>query len=158
MGGVGGARGGGAAHSRGGAGGGAGPPPAARQDPPEAVVETALQAAPEGADVTVGRTGDLVQVEVRARTPGLGALTVGLRARAVASAEETVGADAPVDAPGAGEAAGAGLADGAQGRAEGALRPDAEAGGDGGPAANTSQTTRTWDAPVTGGSGKGADR
>ncbi|WP_343239196.1 TadE family type IV pilus minor pilin, partial [Streptomyces sp. SID8014] len=131
---------------------------AARQDPPDAVVETALQAAPEGADVTVGRTGDLVQVEVRARTPGLGALTVGLHARAVASAEETVGADAPVDAPGAGEAAGTGLADGVQGRAEEALRPDAEAGGDGGPAASTSQTTRTWDAPVTGGSGKGADR
>ncbi|MFH9806027.1 TadE family type IV pilus minor pilin, partial [Streptomyces albidoflavus] len=31
---------------------------AARQDPPAAVVEAALQAAPEGAEVTVGRTGD----------------------------------------------------------------------------------------------------
>ncbi|AXQ56287.1 TadE family type IV pilus minor pilin [Streptomyces koyangensis] len=70
---------------------------AARQDPPAAVVEAALQAAPEGAEVTVGRTGDLVQVEVRASTPGLGKLTIGLHARAVALAEETVGTGAPVD-------------------------------------------------------------
>ncbi|MGW4968513.1 TadE family type IV pilus minor pilin, partial [Streptomyces albidoflavus] len=64
-----------------------------------AVVEAALQAAPEGAEVTVGRIGDLVQVEVRARTPGLGKLTVGLHARAVALAEETVGTGTPVDGP-----------------------------------------------------------
>ncbi|MGW5024229.1 TadE family type IV pilus minor pilin, partial [Streptomyces albidoflavus] len=69
------------------------------QDPPAAVVEAALQAAPEGAEVTVGRTGDLVQVEVRARTPGLGKLTIGLHARAVALAEETVGTGTPVDGP-----------------------------------------------------------
>ncbi|WP_121841668.1 TadE family type IV pilus minor pilin, partial [Streptomyces sp. S5] len=68
-------------------------------DPPAAVVEAALQAAPEGAEVTVGRTGDLVQVEVRARTPGLGKLTIGLHARAVALAEETVGTGTPVDGP-----------------------------------------------------------
>ncbi|GAA2538417.1 TadE family type IV pilus minor pilin [Streptomyces intermedius] len=76
---------------------------AARQDPPAAVVEAALQAAPEGAEVTVGRTGDLVQVEVRAGTPGLGKLTIGLHARAVALAEETVGTGAPVDGPPTGE-------------------------------------------------------
>ncbi|RZE98523.1 pilus assembly protein TadE [Streptomyces sp. SCA2-2] len=76
---------------------------AARQDPPAAVVEAALQAAPEGAEVTVGRTGDLVQVEVRASTPGLGKLTIGLHARAVALAEETVGTGAPVDGPPTGE-------------------------------------------------------
>ncbi|MET8674320.1 TadE family type IV pilus minor pilin [Streptomyces albidoflavus] len=72
---------------------------AARQDPPAAVVEAALQEAPEGAEVTVGRTGDLVQVEVRARTPGLGKLTIGLHARAVALAEETVGTGTPVEGP-----------------------------------------------------------
>ncbi|MEU2958065.1 pilus assembly protein [Streptomyces albidoflavus] len=72
---------------------------AARQDPPAAVVEAALQAAPEGAEVTVGRTGGLVQVEVRARTPGLGKLTIGLHARAVALAEETVGTGGSVDGP-----------------------------------------------------------
>ncbi|MGA5007868.1 TadE family type IV pilus minor pilin [Streptomyces koyangensis] len=76
---------------------------AARQDPPAAVVEVALQAAPEGAEVTVGRTGDLVHVEVRASTPGLGKLTIGLHERAVALAEETVGTGAPVDGPPTGE-------------------------------------------------------
>ncbi|MFD4987918.1 TadE family type IV pilus minor pilin [Streptomyces sp. NPDC058374] len=94
---------------------------AARQDAPAAVVDAALQAAPEGAEVTVGRTGDLVQVEVRARTPGLGALTIGLHARALALAEETVGADGPAEAAsGGGSPAAPGEGGTADGTGEGA--------------------------------------
>ncbi|MET7987045.1 TadE family type IV pilus minor pilin [Streptomyces sp. NPDC005281] len=64
---------------------------AARQDPPEAVLATARQAAPSGANVTVGREGDLVRVTVGARTPGPAALSLVLKDEAVALAEETVG-------------------------------------------------------------------
>lgn len=65
----------------------------ARQDPPGTAVATARQAAPPGAGVTVSRDGDLVRVEVVARSPGPRALGLGLRlrARAVAMAEQTVG-------------------------------------------------------------------
>ncbi|MFF3378200.1 TadE family type IV pilus minor pilin [Streptomyces sp. NPDC002680] len=64
---------------------------AARQDPPDAVAAVARGAAPSGAEVTVSREGDLVRVEVVARSPGIGALTVDVAHEAVALAEETVG-------------------------------------------------------------------
>ncbi|MGW6010717.1 TadE family type IV pilus minor pilin [Streptomyces sp. NPDC055210] len=65
---------------------------AARQEPPGTVLETARQAAPSGADVSVRREGDLVRVRVEATTPGPDALTLDLTQEAVALAEETVGA------------------------------------------------------------------
>lgn len=65
---------------------------AARQEPTGASVEAAEQAAPRGAQVVINREGDLVRVAVEAPVPGLGALSLTLRAEAVAQAEETVGA------------------------------------------------------------------
>ncbi|MBT2399283.1 TadE family type IV pilus minor pilin [Streptomyces sp. ISL-100] len=64
---------------------------AARQEPAGASVAAARQAAPRGARVTIGREGDLVRVTVEAPSPGLGALSLTLRAEAVAAAEESVG-------------------------------------------------------------------
>ncbi|MET9515002.1 TadE family type IV pilus minor pilin [Streptomyces sp. NPDC002994] len=64
---------------------------AARQEPAVASVAAARQAAPRGARVTIGREGDLVRVTVEAPSPGLGALSLTLRAEAVALAEESVG-------------------------------------------------------------------
>lgn len=66
----------------------------ARQEPRATAVAAARQAAPRGASVAVSRDGDLVRVEVAARTPGPRALGLALRLRAeaVALAEETVGA------------------------------------------------------------------
>ncbi|MFD8420546.1 TadE family type IV pilus minor pilin [Streptomyces sp. NPDC059668] len=64
---------------------------AARQDPPETVLATARRAAPDGARVTVSRTGDLVRVEVTASAPGPDALSLELSDVAVALSEETVG-------------------------------------------------------------------
>ncbi|MFE2132277.1 TadE family type IV pilus minor pilin, partial [Streptomyces sp. NPDC059466] len=81
----------------GGRGGGGARPPragarsAARQDPPETVLATARRAAPDGARVTVSRTGDLVRVEVTASAPGPDALSLELSDVAVALSEETVG-------------------------------------------------------------------
>ncbi|GAA2939315.1 TadE family type IV pilus minor pilin [Streptomyces enissocaesilis] len=66
----------------------------ARQEPEGASVAAARQAAPRGARVTLGREGDLVRVAVEAPAPGLGALSLTLRAEAVARAEESVGASA----------------------------------------------------------------
>ncbi|MFE9648964.1 TadE family type IV pilus minor pilin [Streptomyces sp. NPDC006365] len=65
---------------------------AARQDPPGTVTTVALQTAPDGAQVTVRRDGDLVRVRVTAKPPGPDALALDLEHEAVALAEETVGA------------------------------------------------------------------
>ncbi|WP_200308270.1 TadE family type IV pilus minor pilin [Streptomyces adelaidensis] len=64
---------------------------AARQDPPGAALAAARRAAPDGAEVKVGREGDHVRVTVSARSPGPGRLGLDLRHEAVALAEETVG-------------------------------------------------------------------
>ncbi|WP_434593675.1 TadE family type IV pilus minor pilin [Streptomyces sp. A5-4] len=63
----------------------------ARQEPQGASVAAARQAAPRGAVVTIDREGDQVRVAVEAPAPGLGGLSLRLRAEAVALAEETVG-------------------------------------------------------------------
>jgi hypothetical protein len=68
---------------------------AARGDPEAAVVRAARRAAPAGAEVRVGRDGELVKVRVSAPSPGLGAvpavLSLRVSAEAAASAEDTVG-------------------------------------------------------------------
>ncbi|WNZ09586.1 TadE family type IV pilus minor pilin [Streptomyces sp. 11x1] len=64
---------------------------AARQDPPGAVEAAARKTAPDGAEVRVGREGDLVRVVVSARAPGPDGLGLDLSHAAVALAEETVG-------------------------------------------------------------------
>ncbi|MGW0841032.1 TadE family type IV pilus minor pilin [Streptomyces sp. NPDC002787] len=64
---------------------------AARQDPPATVMAAARQTAPDGAEVSVSRKGDLVRVVVSARAPGPGGLGLDLSHTAVALAEETVG-------------------------------------------------------------------
>ncbi len=75
---------------------------AARQDPAEKVLEVTRQAAPRGARVTVGRTGDQVRVTVVARPPVLTGLPFEVREEAVAAAEEAVGAASPGLGPGPG--------------------------------------------------------
>ncbi|MCZ9338800.1 hypothetical protein NGM37_13550, partial [Streptomyces sp. TRM76130] len=65
---------------------------AARQDPAEAVVEVTREAAPDGAEVTVGREAEQVRVVVVARPPVLSGLPFEVREEAVASVERTVGA------------------------------------------------------------------
>lgn len=65
---------------------------AARQDPPPTVLAAARRTAPDGAEVTVGREGDLVRVVVSVQAPGPGGLGLDLSHTAVALAEETVGA------------------------------------------------------------------
>ncbi len=62
----------------------------ARSEPRAAALAAARSAAPRGAEVTVGREGDLVRVRVEAPTAGPGALSVRLRAEAVALAEDKV--------------------------------------------------------------------
>ncbi|MFE7383136.1 TadE family type IV pilus minor pilin [Streptomyces zhihengii] len=64
---------------------------AARSEPGPAALAAARSAAPDGARVTLARDGDLWQVEVEARSPGPGALTLTLGARAAALAEDSVG-------------------------------------------------------------------
>jgi hypothetical protein len=73
---------------------------AARSEPGAAALDAARSAAPDGARVTLGRTGDLWRVRVEAPTPGPGSLALTLTAEAVASAEDAVDAAAgdPVDA------------------------------------------------------------
>ncbi|WP_371555829.1 TadE family type IV pilus minor pilin [Streptomyces longwoodensis] len=61
---------------------------AARQEAPDAVVEMARSAAPEDAEVTVGREGDQVRVVVVARPPLLRGLPFEVREEAVAMAED----------------------------------------------------------------------
>ncbi|MBT2411560.1 pilus assembly protein [Streptomyces sp. ISL-12] len=63
---------------------------AARQDPAEAVVEVTRAAAPDGAEVTVGREAEQVRVVVVARPPVLSGLPFEVREEAVASVERTV--------------------------------------------------------------------
>ncbi|WLQ42306.1 TadE family type IV pilus minor pilin [Streptomyces laculatispora] len=65
---------------------------AARSEPEAQVREAALSAAPGRAGVEVQRTGALWRVRVTAPVPGPGPLAVTLRAEAVASAEDMVGA------------------------------------------------------------------
>ncbi|MFF3750486.1 TadE family type IV pilus minor pilin [Streptomyces sp. NPDC002018] len=65
---------------------------AARSEPRAVVLDAARSAAPEGARVTLGRTGDLWRVRVEAPTPGAGTLGVTLTAEAVASAEDALDA------------------------------------------------------------------
>ncbi|MDX3522501.1 TadE family type IV pilus minor pilin [Streptomyces scabiei] len=65
---------------------------AARQDPSATVVATARHTAPDGAEVTVSREGDLVRVVVSAPVPGPDGLGIDVSHAAVALAEETVGA------------------------------------------------------------------
>ncbi|WP_217179163.1 TadE family type IV pilus minor pilin [Streptomyces sp. AC495_CC817] len=64
---------------------------AARQDPPGAVEAAARKTAPDGAEVHVGREGDLVRVVVSAHAPGPDGLDLDLSHAAVALAEESVG-------------------------------------------------------------------
>lgn len=66
---------------------------AARGEESGGVRAAVLTAAPRGAEISTGREGELVRVEVRVRTPGPGPLTVELESSAVALAEETVGVD-----------------------------------------------------------------
>ncbi|WKX16201.1 TadE family type IV pilus minor pilin [Streptomyces sp. NL15-2K] len=66
---------------------------AARQDPADAVVEATRRAAPRDARVTVSREGDQVRVTVVAKPAALHGLPFEVREEAVASAEETVGAE-----------------------------------------------------------------
>ncbi|MFE7125017.1 TadE family type IV pilus minor pilin [Streptomyces sp. NPDC057617] len=63
---------------------------AARSEPRAVALEAARSAAPEGAKVTLGRTGDLWRARVEAPTPGPGALGLTLTAEAAASAEDAV--------------------------------------------------------------------
>ncbi|MGP9019504.1 TadE family type IV pilus minor pilin [Streptomyces sp. BR1] len=64
---------------------------AARSEAEGAVLAAARSAAPDGARVTLGRSGDLWRVRVEAPTPGPGALALTLTADAAALAEDTVG-------------------------------------------------------------------
>ncbi|MEV8530687.1 TadE family type IV pilus minor pilin [Streptomyces sp. NPDC051211] len=64
---------------------------AARSEPLETAVAAARAAAPDGAEVTVERTGELWRVRVAAPAPGPAALPVRLGAGAVALAEDSVG-------------------------------------------------------------------
>lgn len=70
---------------------------AARSEPETAVLSAAREAAPGRARVDVQRTGELWRVRVEAPAPGPGPLALTLSAEAVASAEDTVGAE-PVGA------------------------------------------------------------
>ncbi|MFE7137106.1 TadE family type IV pilus minor pilin [Streptomyces sp. NPDC057644] len=70
---------------------GAGARAAARSEPEAAVLDTARDAAPDGARVEVGRAGDLWRVRVEAPTRGPGVLALTLSAEAAALAEDTVG-------------------------------------------------------------------
>ncbi|MFI6702728.1 TadE family type IV pilus minor pilin [Streptomyces sp. NPDC050509] len=71
---------------------------AARSEPRAVALAAARSAAPKGARVTLGRTGDLWRVRVEAPTPGPGSLALTLTSEAVASAEDAQ--DGPGGAPG----------------------------------------------------------
>ncbi|MEU6484516.1 TadE family type IV pilus minor pilin [Streptomyces sp. NPDC046887] len=62
---------------------------AARSEPSVAVVAAARSAAPKGARVAVGRSGDLWRVRVSAPAPGPDLTSLRLSAEAVAAAEDT---------------------------------------------------------------------
>ncbi|MEU0369072.1 TadE family type IV pilus minor pilin [Streptomyces sp. NPDC006283] len=64
---------------------------AARSEPRAAALAAARSAAPNGAEVTLDRTGGLWRVRVEAETPGPGALSLTLSADAAAAAEDTTG-------------------------------------------------------------------
>ncbi|MFK4227395.1 TadE family type IV pilus minor pilin [Streptomyces sp. NPDC019890] len=64
---------------------------AARSEPQAAALAAGRSAAPGGARVTLGRSGDLWRVRVEADAPGPGALALTLSAEAAALAEDTVG-------------------------------------------------------------------
>jgi len=64
---------------------------AARSEPEAAVLAAARDAAPRGAQVAVGRAGELWRVTVEAPTPGPAALALTLSAEAAALAEDSVG-------------------------------------------------------------------
>ncbi|MGW0557129.1 TadE family type IV pilus minor pilin, partial [Streptomyces sp. NPDC002926] len=81
---------------------------AARSEPPAAALAAARSAAPGGARVTLGRSGDLWRVRVEAKAPGPGGLALTLSAEAAALAEDTVGQDT-AQGPGAVGRAAAGL-------------------------------------------------
>ncbi|MEU2053983.1 TadE family type IV pilus minor pilin [Streptomyces bungoensis] len=104
---------------------------AARQDPRAAVVRVTRDAAPRGARVTVGRSGDQVRVTVVARPPVLSGLPFELREVAVAAAEDAVaaapGGSVPTTekVPGAGSRA---APDEARGRADAGSGTTAGAG------------------------------
>ncbi|SDK44546.1 TadE family type IV pilus minor pilin [Streptomyces indicus] len=66
---------------------------AARQEPENAAAGVARAVAPDGAEVSVTREGDLVRVTVTAASPGPDALSMSLEASAAALAEETVGVE-----------------------------------------------------------------
>ncbi|MFF8095329.1 TadE family type IV pilus minor pilin [Streptomyces sp. NPDC016675] len=66
---------------------------AARQDSADAVVEVTREAAPRGARVTVSREAGRVRVTVVAEPPALHGLPFEVREEAVASVEQTVGAE-----------------------------------------------------------------
>ncbi|WP_326694309.1 TadE family type IV pilus minor pilin [Streptomyces sp. NBC_01766] len=65
---------------------------AARSEPQTAALAVARSAAPRGARITLGRSGELWQVRVRAPMPGPDALALTLEADAAALAEDEVGA------------------------------------------------------------------
>lgn len=67
----------------------------ARSEPVAGAEAAARAAAPEGAHVSVTRSGDLWRVAVEAQGPGPGGLGLTLRAAAAALAEDTVGVTAP---------------------------------------------------------------
>ncbi|MCF6522580.1 TadE family type IV pilus minor pilin [Streptomyces sp. JJ36] len=69
---------------------------AARGEERQLVLRAARSAAPEDAEVSLAREGDLLRVRVRARSSGPGPLTLPVRAEAVARAE-----GAPARLPGA---------------------------------------------------------
>nr|WP_250401328.1 TadE family type IV pilus minor pilin [Streptomyces cellostaticus] len=106
---------------------------AARQDPAAAVVEVTRRAAPRGARVTVGRSGDQVRVTVVARPPVLSGLPFEVREEAVALAEETVGTGTGTGAdtgegPGTSRGTGAGTGTGRASGAGAGAGPGAVAG------------------------------
>ncbi|MEV8566103.1 TadE family type IV pilus minor pilin [Streptomyces sp. NPDC051322] len=70
---------------------------AARSEPRAATIAAARSAAPRGARITLGRTGDIWRVRVEAPMPGPGPLALTVGAAAAAFAEDEVGAaDPPV--------------------------------------------------------------
>ncbi|MFE3827649.1 TadE family type IV pilus minor pilin [Streptomyces sp. NPDC059092] len=71
---------------------------AARSEPRAVALDAARSAAPKGARVTLGRTGDLWRVRVEAPAPGPGSLSLTLASEAVAAAEDAQ--DGPGEAPG----------------------------------------------------------
>jgi hypothetical protein len=81
---------------------------AARSEPRAVALAAARSAAPVGARITLGRTGDLWRVRVEAPSPGPGSLALTLSAEAAAPAEDAVSA-APAGAVSGGRSAGEGV-------------------------------------------------